>query len=298
MLSRTNPAAVQRTELATGVSAGLIADVGAGRELAWADVAGTQIAVADNAGRILLADLADPGTPAVPLLDGVKRVWAVALARPGTLVAGVGDEVLLVDLPTGAGCAARVPAAAALPLELGPGRRRHRRLSTFDDLVFRVEPPDGRPGVALPGRELRRAALRAAGGRRHPRFVQARRPRPRHRRRAGRWPSSTSPTPGRSRRAAGELTSARCRPTRPTRRGAAATPSCPRTSSVIAVLGDRNVAVVIAETSDSTALSARRPGRAAHRLAETRCSTACSAAACSNRPAATGTTCPTARWTW
>ena len=71
----------------------LIGDAGAGRSLAWADVAGTQITIGDTTGRILLADLADPGAPAVPLLDGLDRVWAVALARPDTVIAGVGETV-------------------------------------------------------------------------------------------------------------------------------------------------------------------------------------------------------------
>ena len=142
VLSRTNPRRGQRTELATGVATGLIPDVGAGRDLAWADVAGAQIAVADHAGRILLADLADPGTPPVPLLDGVKRVWAVALAKPGTLVAGVGDEVLLVDLPTAPDLLLEMPSA---PLYLSSWATIGIASTTVDpvDLVFRVEPPVG-----------------------------------------------------------------------------------------------------------------------------------------------------------
>ena len=161
---------MQRTELATGVAGVLISDVGVGRGLAWADVAGTQIAVADNAGRILLADLADPGTPAVPLLDGVKRVWAVALARPGTLIAGVGDEVWLVDLPTAPDVVLEMPSA---PIYLSSWAAIGIASTTVDpaDLVFRVEPPVGGTGLALPGRDVRRSSGGAARGERDPRVA-------------------------------------------------------------------------------------------------------------------------------
>ena len=180
VLSRTTPTTVQRTELATGVAGVLISDVGVGRGLAWADVAGTQIAVADNAGRILLADLADPGTPPVPLLDGLKRVWAVALARPGTLIAGVGDELLLVDLPTPPDVVLEMPSA---PLYLSSWATIGIASTTVDpaDLVFRVDPPEG--GLSrTPG--MRRSAIGRLRCWRPARFrvLQTDRPPRRHRR--------------------------------------------------------------------------------------------------------------------
>ena len=258
VLFRTTPTTVQRTELATGVSDVLISDVGVGRGLAWADVAGAPIAVADNAGRILLADLADPGTPAVPLLDGLKRVWAVALARPGTLIAGVGDEVWLVDLPTAPDVLLEMPSA---PLYLSSWATIGIASTSVnpEDLVFRVEPPEGglvshsrdatfgdRPAVllaasAIPGSYKLIAHHLATGDEL-----------------AGGEFTVTDQWSGVDGPPASYVGSIGADAPDPAWGGG--DPFVPRTSTSSPVLGDRHVAVAIAETSDSTALSAADQG--------------------------------------
>ena len=141
-LSGSAPAALQRIVLAGGAVDTLIADLGAAGDLAWTDVAGTLVAVADADGAIVLAISPIPRRAATTLVDGLDPIWGVALAGPGTLVAGVGNEVLRVDLPPVPDVVLEMPTE---PMYLSSWAMIGIASTTVDpaDLVFRVEPPTG-----------------------------------------------------------------------------------------------------------------------------------------------------------
>lgn len=143
VLSRTTSARILRVDVATGVSVEHIAGLGRARDLAWADAAGSRLAVADLDGRILLVDLADPGAAPVVLADGFDPVWSIDLADAGRLVAGVGQDVLLVDLPAADPVTLGMPSD---PIYLSSWARVGVATDgsvAFEDLLFVVDPPEG-----------------------------------------------------------------------------------------------------------------------------------------------------------
>ncbi len=132
-----------------------IRGLGTARDLAWTGSSGSVLAVADAAGRILLADtaLADVGggAGAVQMLeDGLDPVWSLDLLPPASpgdpamLVAGIGDTLALVDLPAPvADVELEMPHE---PLYLSGWSRVGVALhgnQTLDDLLFVVDPPEG-----------------------------------------------------------------------------------------------------------------------------------------------------------
>lgn len=136
-------------DLGTGAAGDVVGGLGTARGVTWAAVAGGQLAVADAAGRILLVDVRRPADPPTVLEDGLPRVWSIDLsATPGpggggALVAGTGDALTLVDLPPAPSVQLEVPAE---PLYLSGWARVGIALTGglgLDDLVFRVEPPEG-----------------------------------------------------------------------------------------------------------------------------------------------------------
>jgi hypothetical protein len=253
-LSKNVPAALQRVVLAGGSVDTLFADLGAAGDLAWTDVAGTSIAVATTDGAIVLVDIADPAAPATTLIDGLDPIWGVSLAPPGALLAGVGKEVLRVDLPPAPDVVLEMPTE---PMYLSSWAMIGIASTTLDpaDLFFRVDPPQGglvshsrdatfhhRPAVllavsAIPGEykliahDVSTGAEVAAG-----RFVIT-----------DAWTGVDGPP-------ASYIGSVGIDVPDPAWGGG--DPYVPQNLSVTPVLGNKNVAVVIAETSDSTALSA------------------------------------------
>jgi hypothetical protein len=253
-LSSSAPATLQRTVLSGGSVDTLIADLGAAHDLAWTDVAGTSMAVATADGTIMLLDIADPAAPATTLVDGLDPIWGVALAEPAVLVAGAGQEVLRVDLPPAPDVVLEMPTEA---MYLSSWAMIGIATTTIDpaDLFFRVEPPTGglvshsrdatfadRPAVllavsAIPGEykliahDVNTGDEVAAG-----RFVIT-----------DAWSGVDGPP-------ANYVGSVGIDVPDPAWGGG--DPFVPQNLSVTPVLGNKNVAVVIAETSDSTALSA------------------------------------------
>ena len=133
----------------SGAAGPVLPDLGLARDVAWVAPAGTQLALADSRGRILLVDTQRPGAAPVVIEDGLPRVWSVDLsATPGpgggaALIAGIGDALVLVDLPPAPRVQLEMPAK---PLYLSSWARVGVALTgalSLDDLIFRVEPPEG-----------------------------------------------------------------------------------------------------------------------------------------------------------
>lgn len=147
VLRQGSPSTLVKVDLATGTTGAVIPDLGIARDLAWASAAAEQLCIADGAGRILLVDASDPGAVPAVLEDGLPRVWSVDLV-PGpagaasTIVAGIGDVLAIVDLPPAPTVQLEMPTS---PLYLSSWERIGVATSgpAFDDLVFRVDPPEG-----------------------------------------------------------------------------------------------------------------------------------------------------------
>jgi hypothetical protein len=178
----------------------------------------------------------------------------VTLAGPGALVAGVGKEVLRVDLPPAPDVLLEMPTES---MYLSSWAMIGIASTTIDptDLFFRVEPPTGgvvshsrdatfadRPAVllavsAIPGEykliahDVNTGDEVAAG-----RFVVT-----------DAWPGIDGPPASYVGSVGADM---------PDPAWGGGDPFVPQNLSVTPVLGNKNVAVVIAETSDSTALSA------------------------------------------
>ena len=136
-------------DASTGAAGPTIPGLGLAQAVAWVAPAGTQVALADARGRILLVDTHRPGAPPIILEDGLPRVWSLdQTATPGpgggsALVAGLDDALVLVDLPPAPSVQLEMPTA---PLYLSSWARVGVALSGglgLDELVFRVEPPEG-----------------------------------------------------------------------------------------------------------------------------------------------------------
>lgn len=144
VLSRTTSARLLRLDVASGQHEPHVTGLGPVRDLAWIDAAGSRLALADTDGRILVVDLADPTAPPVVVADGLDRVWALDVAAGGgQLVAGVGTELLLVDLPPADPVTLGMPGD---PLYLSGWARVGVTTDgsvAFEDLLFVVEPPEG-----------------------------------------------------------------------------------------------------------------------------------------------------------
>lgn len=143
VLGRTGPAQLWRVDLVSGAATTAIADLGDARDIAWIDVAGTVLAIGNGQGDVLLTDLADAAPAPVPLESGLGMVWGLARV-PGAnaLYVGAGPRVLVVDLPAPPAVVLDLPAE---PMYLSSWARVGVSSDTvaFDDLVFRVEPPEG-----------------------------------------------------------------------------------------------------------------------------------------------------------
>lgn len=259
VLSRTAPARLLELDLSTGIVTTLITGLGGSRDLSWTDLAGSQLALADTKGRILLVDVADPGAAPIVLEDGLEPVWSVDLAPGGgALLVGAGDRLLRVDLPAAPPVQLDLPAE---PMYLSSWTRVGVVTNgiSFDDLVFRVDPPEGglvshsrdvtfakRPTVILAssgipgsyklivhdkntGDELAGGAFEVTDA----------------------WSDLDGPP-------VSFIGSVQADSPDPAWGGG--DPFVPQNLSVTPVLGDRNVGVVIVETNDSTALSAADQG--------------------------------------
>jgi hypothetical protein len=142
VLSRTTSARILRVDVMTGGVVEHVTGLGRARDLAWVDVAGSRLALADLDGRILLVDLAHPQAAPVVLADGLDPVWSVDWAAGGQVVAGVGGDILLVDLPAADPVTLGMPSE---PLYLSSWTRVGVSTDgslTVDDLVFVVDPPE------------------------------------------------------------------------------------------------------------------------------------------------------------
>lgn len=126
-----------------------ILELGVAGDLTWMGEAGSQLALADAAGRVLVVDTRDPAAGPVVLEDGLPPVWSVdRTPTPGAgggpaIVAGIGDALALVNLPPVPDVQLEMPTA---PLYLSSWARVGVALSgglTLDDLLFRVESPEG-----------------------------------------------------------------------------------------------------------------------------------------------------------
>ena len=217
--------------------------------------------MADAAGRILLVDTRRPGAAPVILEDGLPRVWSLDLAAipgPGggaALVVGLGDTLVLVDLPPVPAVQLEMPSA---PLYLSSWARIGVALSGglgLDDLVLRVEPPEGglvsqsrdatfahRPSVilaasAVPGSYKLVVQERATGDELLGEPFEI----------TDAWDGVDGPPV--SHIGAVGVDS-------PDPAWGGGDPFVPQNLGVTPALGTRNVAVVILETNDSTALSA------------------------------------------
>ena len=255
VLSRTAPAQVLRLDLGTGVVTPLVADVAGSRELSWTALAGSQLALADTGGRILLVDVADPAAAPIVLADGLEPVWSVDLAPGGgAVMAGAGDRLLRVDLPPAPAVQLDLPAE---PLYLSSWARVGVATNgvAFDDLVFRVDPPEG--GLVSHSRDVtfakRPSVVLATGGLPGSfKLVALDRNTGDELALAGfeitdTWSEADGPPAS---FIGPVLTDA------PDPAWGGGDPFVPQNLSVTPVLGNRNVAVVITETSDRTALSA------------------------------------------
>lgn len=254
VLSRTAPAQLLHLDLRSGAVTSLLVDLGRSRGLAWTDLAGSQLALADADGRVLLVDVDDPGATPVTLADGLEPVWGVDLASGGgALVAGVGDRLLRVDLPPAPAVRLGPPAE---PMYLSSWARVDVATNgvAFDDLVFRVDPPVG--GLVSHSRDAtfgkRPSVVLASGG------VPGSFKMIAHDRNTGdelavapfdvtdAWSGTDGPPAS----YIGEVLA-----DAPDPAWGGGDPYVPQNLAVTPVLGNRQVAVVIAETTDVTGLS-------------------------------------------
>ena len=142
VLSRAGVATVFDVDLAGGTATLLITSVGVARDMSWINVAGTHLAAGDG-GSIVLADIANPAASPVVLESGLKPVWGLDyIAGSNVLVVGSGTSLLLVDLPAPPAVSLEMPTDA---MYLSSWARIGVATNgvAFDDLVFRVEPPEG-----------------------------------------------------------------------------------------------------------------------------------------------------------
>ena len=259
VLSRTSPAQLLHLDLTSGVLTPWITGLGKSRDLSWTGPAGSQLALADATGRILTVDLADPGAGPTVLENGLEPVWSIDLAAgSNALLVGAGDRLLRVDLPV----APKVQLdLAAEPLYLSSWTRIGVATNgiAFDDLVFRIDPPEG--GLVSHSRDATFAArpsviLASCGLPGTYKLVV-------HDRNTGEelavapyavtdaWAGVDGPP-------ASFIGPVQADAPDPAWGGG--DPFVPQNLSVTPVLGDRNVGVVILETADSTALSAADQG--------------------------------------
>lgn len=254
VLTRTNPAQLLRVDLDTGTVSPLLTDLGTARVIAWAAPAGPLLAAGTRDGDVVLVDTTNPLAVPVPAVNGLGAVWGIdRIPGANALVVGAGDALVHVDLPPAPSVQLDLPSEA---MYLSSWARVGVATDgvSFDDLVFRVDPPHGglvshsvdatfvhRPSVVL-------AASSVVGGYKliaHDRITG-------------------------KELAVGEfeVTDAWGRPDGPpaTFIGSVGTdvpdaawgggdPFVPQNLSVTPALGQHRVAVVIAESSDSTALT-------------------------------------------
>jgi hypothetical protein len=247
----------RRRSATTGTT---ITGIGRARDVAWTGAAGTELAVADRDGRILLVDTADASAAPKILEKGLDPVWAIDLlpAAAGVaprLVAGIGDTLALVDLPAPPEVTLEMPTAA---LYLSSWARIGVATSggrTIDDVVFAVDPPEGgtisvsrdatfehRPSVvlatsALPGRYRVLALDRVTGDKLAVGEFSI----------SDVWDGPEGPPVS----FVGEVGT-----DSPDPAWGGGDPYVPQNLGVTPALGRKNVAVVIAETNDVAALSA------------------------------------------
>ncbi len=229
---------------------------------AWSGTAGTVLAVGGDSGRILLVDTARPTAAPEVLEDGLEPVWALDLLPsddptvPDVLVAGIGEAVALVDVPEQQ--AEVVLELPADPLYLSGWARVGVTLAkgrSLDDVVFEVDPAEAgmvsvshdatmgaRPSVvlsaaALPGDYQLIARDKANGDKLAVAQYSV----------TDVWSGADGPPIS----VIGEhLTDA------PDPAWGGGDPNRPQNLDVVPQRGTRNVAVVIVEPSDVTALSA------------------------------------------
>ena len=194
VLSKSGVATVFDVDLAVGSATPLIASVGVARDMSWIDVAGSHLALATAAASCSSTSPIPAASPIV-LESGLEPVWSVDhVAGSNVLVVGAGTSLLLVDLPAPPAVSLEMPTE---PLYLSSWARIGVATNgvAFDDLVFRVEPPTAAscrtPRTRRSTSDHRWYLQRARSW-----CVRAHRPRPQHRRRAGRPVSSRSPTCG------------------------------------------------------------------------------------------------------
>jgi M6 family metalloprotease-like protein len=253
VLSAATPAQVLHVDFATGAATPLPIGLGRARDLSWTDAAGTELAIADLDGTIVVVDVADPAAAPVTLATGLDRVWSIDLVPGGgALVAGVGTTLCLVDLPVAPAVRLEMPLH---PLYLSSWERIGVSGADIDDLVFRVDPPIGglvsasrdatfaaRPSVllaasAVPGTYKLVAHDRITGDELAAGAFDV----------TDVWTGTDGPPVS----FVGEVGT-----DSPDPAWGGGDPFVPQNLSVTPVLGNRNVAVVLTETNDSTALSA------------------------------------------
>ncbi|MGV9336504.1 hypothetical protein [Nocardia sp. NPDC003726] len=143
VLCRTSPAQLYRVDLSTGTATPMITHLGEGCDIAWTNTIGSQLAVADRAGQVLLVDVTAPGGAPQVFAQGMEPIWGVDLAPGGgALLLGSGSRLLRLDLPSAPKVQLDLPAE---PMYLSSWARVGVTTAgvAFEDLAFRVDPPEG-----------------------------------------------------------------------------------------------------------------------------------------------------------
>jgi hypothetical protein len=143
VLERSARRRLIEVDLVTRMRTPLSSHLGDAVDIAWAGPGDNRLVVGDAAGRVLLVDTSVPGSSPVVLADGLNPVWGVDAFDSDRIVVGSGDHVLIVDLPVEPMVRIDMPAKA---LYLSSWYRvpvRVSRTAKFDDLLFRIDPPEG-----------------------------------------------------------------------------------------------------------------------------------------------------------